>query len=183
VRSRAGSRPRALICSWHTAGTSTTPRPSPRTPGHWAGASYSLPVTWQIRVPDEYFQWRDGRPDLYLSTFNRNHHNLFGLGYLEINSSAYTVFDHISNILAQYLHDQQHAPAKAAAFDRLIAEGRPQLNGGIRFLDSARHRSYLDARTYRHYLADVRKRIGWQNLTPGMFDSQRVTTRTEAVHA
>ncbi|MFI8233924.1 flavin-containing monooxygenase [Streptomyces sp. NPDC085900] len=135
---------------------------------------YATGYDWTIPyVPDEYFEWQDGRPELYLTAFNRSHHNLFGLGYLETNSSAYTLFDHISNVLAQYLHDQEHAPARAAAFDRLIAEDRPRLSGGISFVDSARHRSYIDARTYHRYLAKIRKRIGWQNLTPGMFDQQR----------
>ncbi|MET0455698.1 MAG: NAD(P)-binding domain-containing protein [Mycobacterium sp.] len=135
---------------------------------------YATGYDWSIPYMDEkYFQWRDGRPDLYLSTFNRDHHNLIGLGYIEFNSSAYTIFDHISNLVAQYLHDQKDNPARAAAFERLIAHDRPQLSGGIHFLDSPRHRSYVDARTYRNYLADVRRRIGWQDLTPGMFDGQR----------
>ena len=34
------------------------------------------------------------------------------------NSSAYTLFDHISNIVAQYQHDEDHARARAAQFDR-----------------------------------------------------------------
>jgi cation diffusion facilitator CzcD-associated flavoprotein CzcO len=135
---------------------------------------YATGYDWSIPYMDQkYFEWNDGRPDLYLSTFNRHHHNLIGLGYIEFNSSAYTIFDHISNVVAQYLHDQQHDPERANAFDRLITGDRPQLNGGIRFVDSPRHRAYVDARTYRNYLAEVRRRIGWQGLTPGMFDSLR----------
>ena len=134
---------------------------------------YATGYDWSIPYAASYFQWTDGRPDLYLSAFNREHHNLIGLGYLEINSSAYTVFDHISNLVAQYLDDQIHAPSRAAAFDRMIADDHPNLNGGINFLDSARHRSYVDAHTYRKYLAKVRKRCGWHDLVPGMFDGLR----------
>ncbi|MEU8122456.1 NAD(P)-binding domain-containing protein [Spirillospora sp. NPDC049024] len=134
---------------------------------------YATGYDWDIPYAEKYFTWNDGRPDLYLTAFNREHRNLFGLGYLEINSSAYTVFDHISNILAQYLHDQEHAPARAARFDRMIAEDRPRLDGGIRFLDSARHRSYVDAHAYRGHLGTVGGRMGWTGLTPGMFDRQR----------
>ncbi|MFI7128752.1 flavin-containing monooxygenase [Nonomuraea sp. NPDC050153] len=144
---------------------------------------YATGYDWAIPYAERYFDWRDGRPDLYLTAFNRDHHNLFGLGYIEINSSAYTVFDHISNLLAQYLHDQDHAPARAARFDRMIVGDHPRLSGGIRFLDSARHRSYVDARTYRRYLATVRKRIGWSDLTPGMFDRQRLAATTQGASA
>jgi cation diffusion facilitator CzcD-associated flavoprotein CzcO len=145
---------------------------------------YATGYDWSIPyMDDKYFQWCDGRPDLYLSTFNRDFHNLIGLGYIEINSSAYTVFDHVSNLIAQYLHDQRHAKNRAAEFDRLIADDRPKLDGGINFLDSVRHRSYVDARTYRRYLADVRRRMGWKDLTAGMFDGLRASAATESVWA
>ena len=96
---------------------------------------------WTIPyVPEDYFRWRDGRPELYLTAFSREHHNLFGLSYLEVNSSAYTLFDQVSNLVAHYLHDQVHAPDRAAEFDRMIATEHPDLSGGIRFIDTARHR-------------------------------------------
>ncbi|MBL1080209.1 NAD(P)/FAD-dependent oxidoreductase [Nocardia sp. 2] len=142
---------------------------------------YATGYDWEIPYAAQFFSWNEGRPDLYLSVFNRAHHNLFGLGYIEINSSAYTLFDHISNLLAQYLHDQDHNPDRAAEFDRLIAADRPKLNGGINFLASARHRSYVDAHAYHSYLATLRKRLGWQNLTPGQFDGIRVDQQISEV--
>ncbi|MFE3055297.1 flavin-containing monooxygenase [Nocardia sp. NPDC059239] len=144
---------------------------------------YATGYDWAIPYAERHFTWNEGRPDLYLSAFNRQHRNLFGLGYLEVNSSAYTLFDHISNVLAQYLHDQDHAPARAAAFDRLIATDHPKLNGGINFLPTARHRAYVDARAYHRYLGALRQRLGWQTLTPGMFDavgSARDVRQTQA---
>ncbi|WP_458690627.1 flavin-containing monooxygenase [Nocardia tengchongensis] len=134
---------------------------------------YATGYDWEIPYAEKYFHWSEGRPDLYLSVFNREHRNLFGLGYIEVNSSAYTLFDHVSNVVAQYLHDQDYNPSRAADFDRLIATDRPKLNGGIKFLATARHRSYVDAHAYHGYLATLRKRLGWRNLTPGMFDPDR----------
>lgn len=134
---------------------------------------YATGYDYAIPYAERHFAWQDGRPDLYLRAFSRQHRNLFGLGYLEVNSSAYTLFDQISNLLAQYLHDQDHAPDRAAAFDRLIAADDPDLSGGIRFLGTARHATYVDARTYRRYLAKVRRRMGWQDLERGMFDALR----------
>lgn len=134
---------------------------------------YATGYDWAIPYAERHFAWQDGRPDLYLNAFSRQHRGLFGLGYLEINSSAYTVFDHISNLVAHYLHDQEHRPSRAAAFDRLIATDHPQLTGGLKLVGSARHRSYVDARTYRRYLAKVGARLGWAPLTPGMFQSLR----------
>jgi hypothetical protein len=124
-------------------------------------------------VPEEYFRWRDGRPELYLTAFSREHRNLFGLSFLEVNSSAYTLFDRVSNLVAQYLHDQVHAPARAAAFDQMIATEHPDLTGGIRFVDSARHRFYVDGHAFRAELGRVADRMGWQPLEPGMFTGLR----------
>jgi hypothetical protein len=86
-----------------------------------------------------------------------------------VNSSAYTLFDQVSNLVAQYLHDQVHDPDRAATFDRMIAEEHPDLSGGIRFIDSARHRSYVDGHAFRTELGRVTERIGWQPMRPGMF--------------
>ncbi|MGC7101758.1 flavin-containing monooxygenase [Amycolatopsis lurida] len=134
---------------------------------------YATGYDWSIPYAEKYFDWQDGRPDLYLTAFSRTNHNLFGLGYLEINSSAYTVFDHISNLIAHYLHDQEHHPDRATRFDRMIAGDRPDLRGGIRFVNTPRHRSYVDAEAYRRYLATVRDRVGWPELIPGVFETRR----------
>ena len=119
-------------------------------------------------VPEDYFRWRDGRPDLYLTAFSREHHNLFGVSCLEVNSSAYTLFDRVSNLVAQYLHDQVYDPERARAFDRMIASERPDLSGGLRLIDTPRHRSYVDARSFRRELDRVTDQVGWQPLRPGM---------------
>ncbi len=132
------------------------------------GYDWSIPY-----VPLEYFHWRAGRPDLYLTAFSREHRNLFGLSYLEVNSSAYTLFDRVSNVVAQYLHDQVHAPSRAAAFDRLIATEHPDLSGGIRFIDTARHKAYVDGKAFRKELDRVTDQVGWQPLEPGMFAGLR----------
>lgn len=47
-------------------------------------------------VPDDYVDWKSHRPDLYLNVFSRRKDNLFGVSYIEVNSSAYTLFDHIA---------------------------------------------------------------------------------------
>jgi hypothetical protein len=135
------------------------------------GYDWSMPY-----LPDKYLSWGEGRPDLYLTGFSRSSHNLFGVGYVETNSSAYTLFDHIANVVAQYLRDQQEDPARARRFEELLASDAPRLSGGIRYLDSARHRAYVDARAYKRHLAKVRRQMGWSDLEPGMFDHLRNAT-------
>ncbi|PPJ24981.1 F420H(2):quinone oxidoreductase [Nocardia nova] len=128
---------------------------------------------YEMRIPyvdPDLFKWNGDRPAQYLTAFNRQYHNLFTLGYLEVNSSAYTLFDNISNIVAQYLRDQTTRPAVAAQFDRLIATDHPDLAGGLHMVSSARHAGYVDAKSYKKILAKVRKQMGWTDLAPGFAD-------------
>ncbi|HEX7823754.1 MAG TPA: NAD(P)-binding domain-containing protein [Mycobacterium sp.] len=136
---------------------------------------YATGYDWSIPyVPEKYFDWSGGRPRLYLTAFNPVHRNLFGAGYLEVNSSAYTLFDQVTNVLAQYVHDQLHNPSRAAAFDRKANTDRPDLSGGIKFIGSDRHEAYVEVRAFERYLAKIRKEFGWTDLVPGMFDDVRV---------
>lgn len=124
-------------------------------------------------LPDDALTWSGGRPDLYLRAFSRRHPTLFGLGYLETNSSAYTLFDRISQMVASYLHDRAHRPDQARAFEALIRSDQPDLTRGIRFIDSDRTRGYIEIHAYKRYVENLRKRMGWPALAPGCFDAIR----------
>jgi len=139
---------------------------------------YATGYEWAIPyVPPEYFHWQDGHPQLYLTAFNPLHHTLIGLGYLETNSSAYPLFDHVSNVVANYLHDLDHAPDRARAFGRLVDSDEADLSGGINFLPTPRHRFYADSHALKKNLARVADRVGWQQLTPGMHERIRTRAR------
>lgn len=133
---------------------------------------YATGYDWRIPyVPDACFRWAGGRPQLYLTAFNSLHRNLFGASYIEVNSSAYTLFDQVTHLIAHYLYDQAHAPDRASAFDRMIAHDQPDLTGGIQLIATDRHQSYVDEHAFKRYLAKVRKTMGWPDMQPGMFDS------------
>ncbi|AXQ28512.1 NAD(P)/FAD-dependent oxidoreductase [Solimonas sp. K1W22B-7] len=132
------------------------------------GYNMSIPY-----VPETYFDWDGGRPKLNLTAFNPKHNNLFGLGYLETNSSAYTLFDRVSQLVANYLHDQNHQPDNARAFERRLHEDRPDLSGGIRFIDSDRTKGYIEIHAYKKHIEKLRRQMGWPELVPGFFDGVR----------
>lgn len=125
---------------------------------------------WSCRYAAEYFEWKGGRPQLYLSMFSREHRNLFGIGYLENNSSAYKLFDTQAFMIASYLRAQRDRDASADRFDRLIRHDQPDLSGGIRFVDSPRHQVYIDAHSFKTYLRKLRSRMGWNELSEAFYD-------------
>ncbi|WP_333667696.1 flavin-containing monooxygenase [Acinetobacter guillouiae] len=133
---------------------------------------------YDMRIPyisEDYFNWAGGRPQLYLTAFNRSHRNLFALGYLETNSSAFTLFDHIAHLIAQYLHSQQYKPCLTIPFDQLIKDDQPNLSGGLKFIDSDRHKAYIEINAFKRYINKVRQDQGWPPLMPGYYNTLRIS--------
>ena len=129
---------------------------------------------WSCPYATEFFEWVGGRPQMYLSMFNRNHRNLFGIGYLETNSSAYKLFDTQAYMIASYLKAQRTAPQSAQKFDAIMRQDEPDLSGGINFVKSQRHAVYIDAHTFKTCLRKLRRRMGWGELKDGMYDHLKV---------
>jgi hypothetical protein len=105
--------------------------------------------------------------------FSRDHRNLFGIGYVETNSSAYKLFDTEAFMIAAYLRDQLDNPGKASPFDALIASDDPDLSGGLKFVKSQRHEVYLEAHALKSYLKRLRKKMGWPELSESYYDNLR----------
>jgi hypothetical protein len=62
----------------------------------------------------------------------------------------------------------------AQKLDRLAATDTPDLSGGIRFVASDRHATYVEIDAYRKYMKKLRRKLGWPALEPGAFAAQRV---------
>ncbi|GMA36934.1 hypothetical protein [Demequina litorisediminis] len=99
-------------------------------------------------------------PDMYLTAFARTP-GLYGIGFVETNSGAYILMDMLSQMVAQHIADRMRRPGAWEAFEKHVANDRPDLSGGIRFVDSPRHTGYVDSPTIRKYLKSVSKRMGW----------------------
>lgn len=110
-------------------------------------------------LADDVLEVRNGRPDLYLRMFARNHRNLAVLGFIEFASAAYANFDLMAELIV--------ADATAARGSRVataLAEKkrthRPDLSGGHHYVDSVRHANYVEVETYLRTLARVKRDIG-----------------------
>ena len=100
---------------------------------------------------------------------SRRGHRCLVVGQVETNSSACTLFDHVSNVVVQHLADQVRDPARAGRFKAMIESDGRALDGGLHLIDTPRHCGYIDSHTFRKRLATVCAEMGWQPLTPGMF--------------
>lgn len=127
--------------------------------------------TWSIPYLDaKHFNWKNGRPDLYMNLFSRSDRALYALGYMETNGGAYKLFDEMADLIARTIAARSTGGAASDAVDNLIAHDNPDLSGGIRFVGSARHSTYVEISAYRQQMNRVRKKLGWPELKAGVFD-------------
>jgi cation diffusion facilitator CzcD-associated flavoprotein CzcO len=131
----------------------------------------------KVPVAQKYFG-DEQHPDLYLSAFSREHEGLFGVGFVETNSAAYRLFDAQAQMIAGFIQDGRHKLLNADRFAQMIRSDRPDLSGGLKFVDSPRHKGYVDSGAFVKYLGKVAATMGWR--TEGR--PPRVTSvRREAV--
>lgn len=128
--------------------------------------------TWKVPYVDPaLFTWKDNRPDLYMNLFSREHPSLYALGFMETNGGAYKLFDEMADLIARTIMARAEGDA---ALDASIATDRPDLSGGIKFVGSSRHATYVEIDAYRKQMTRIRKRFGWPGLENGCFDTLRV---------
>lgn len=126
------------------------------------------------------FEWTGNRPKGFLSVFHPRHDNLFTLGFLDTNAGVYEDFDRLAHLVACHVLDQARDPARAARFRHKVEGAPPDLSGGIRFVASPRHASYMHHDALRAYLKRLVAEMGWPALEPGCFDALRDLGSTPA---
>ena len=131
----------------------------------------------KVPVAQKYFG-NEQHPDLYLSSFSRDHEGLFGVGFVETNSGAYQLFDSQAQLIASFIGDARHGRPTAERFARMISSERPDLTGGLSFVDSPRHTGYVHSDAFVKYLGKVAAGLGWR--TAGL-PPKATPVRREAV--
>lgn len=121
-------------------------------------------------VDDALLQYSGDRPDLYLNVFHRKLNNLFAIGFLETNSGAFTLFDHMSHLVVNYIKERDSASEKAIKFESLIHKDEPDVSGGVNYVKSGRHANYVNKNAYLNYLKKLNQRMGWSQLASMSFN-------------
>ena len=101
-----------------------------------------------------HFEWISKYPDLYLSGLHRDYDDLCCLGLHQTDGGAFDFFAMQADMMVGFLLDQEARPEKAARFSARKATDRPDLSGGLRYVDSARH-------------GDLREEVGLSPLLRG----------------
>jgi hypothetical protein len=127
----------------------------------------------KVPLAQKYFG-NEQHPDLYLSAFSREHQGLFGVGFVETNSAAYPLFDAQAQMIAAFVDDGLRGLPTAERFARKIRDDRPDLSGGLKFINSPRHTGYVESGAFVRHLNSVAKAMNWRiKGNPPALDSVR----------
>ncbi len=120
-----------------------------------------------------HFEWVGKYPDLFLSSLHREYDDVCCLGLHQTDGSAFAFFDMQADMMCNFILDQERDPARAERF-RELKRSRPDLRGGLRYVDSDRHATYVKKAAFERYCLKVFRRFGWKR-----FGSEgRSTTRS-----
>lgn len=127
------------------------------------GYNYRLPF-----LDEDLFEWKQGRPQLYLNIFHRRLRGLAVVGYVEFASAGYQRFDEMAQMVAMDAVIEQSG-ANRETWRSMKAEGRPDLRGASTYVDSPRHANYVDVTVYRRVLSEIRQAFGWPDPNDALY--------------
>lgn len=112
-----------------------------------------LATGYRASVPylaKDTFEYDGGnRPNLWMRLFHPARPALYGLGFLETNSSVYRLFDLGAELIAGHIAAKLQNHPAAATLDAEIASGvEPDMSNGMQRIGSERHVGYVDSRVY-----------------------------------
>jgi cation diffusion facilitator CzcD-associated flavoprotein CzcO len=131
---------------------------------------------YQVTAPylhDSLFETRGQRVMQYLNVFSRRHGELFTIGFAEVAAGIYPLIDQMAHLLAHHLHDRDHRPDAALAFEKFKTTDNFDVRGGKHFVASDRHANYIDLASYTAYVDEICWRFGWPLLADVDHRSQR----------
>lgn len=129
-----------------------------------------------------HFRWLGKYPDLYLRAIHREYDDLCCLGLHQTDGGAYEFFALQADMMANFILDQDHDPARAARFSRLKRDDRPDLTGGMKYVKSDRHTTYVRTATYRRHCERLFARMGWRRFGLDAAAGPRAGARAAGVH-
>jgi len=135
-----------------------------------------LATGYEYRLPyleASLFEWKGGRPQLYLNLMHRTIDTLYVLGFIEFADAAYRRFDDMAQLITADINARETGVHR----DMMLARRRddfPDLRGGQHYLDTARHANYVEAATYARTLAALRHQLGWPDPSDDFYESLRV---------
>ncbi len=103
-------------------------------------------------IDQEHLNWFEGRPQLFMNVFHPDRDDLFIAGLIQPDSGQWGLVDYQAQLITCYLQSLEKSPTAAKWFGKLKASNATNLNQGIRYMDTPRHRLEVEHFFYRRKL-------------------------------
>lgn len=113
------------------------------------GYKHKIPFLQQGEIAE-----KDGRPDLYLNIFSRQHKNLAVLGFIEFASAAYKNFSAMAELIVADVANEN------GQLKQMKQNHQPDLRGKAKYLSTERNANYVNVDTYLKVLDEVKQQLG-----------------------
>ena len=117
------------------------------------GYRSSIPV-----LPRSLLPAGAGAAPFFLNIFHERP-NLYAVGLFETDGAAYPIVSKQAALIAALIRAENESPAAVEWFRRLRSRPQPDLHGGIHYLKSQRHATYVQYDEYVHFLEKTLKKI------------------------
>ncbi|MFM2278010.1 MAG: hypothetical protein RLZZ444_241 [Pseudomonadota bacterium] len=134
-----------------------------------------LATGYEYRMPffdPSMFEWKGGRPQLYLNVIHRERRGLYVLGFTEFADAAYRRFDEMAQLILADIHATETGIGRGWIDERRQSHF-PDLRGGKVYIDSPRHANYVHTETFRRLMAEFRRSLGWPDLNDSFYATLR----------
>lgn len=130
------------------------------------GYNYEIPY-----VDNQLFDWRNGRPDLYLNIFHREYQGLSVIGFIEFADAAYQRFDEMAQLVAMEASMITNQDQAYQLWLDLKQNDQPNLRGDSYYLDIPRNQNYVNANIYQSKLNQICQQFKWPNSSDELYQS------------
>ena len=97
----------------------------------------------------KHLNWNGQTPDLYLNIFHPEYNNLFVMGMIEATGLGWQGRDEQSQLVAKFILENEKDSQNAKRFRRTKQLSRPDLTGGMNYMNIRRMVYYVHKNTYR----------------------------------
>jgi cation diffusion facilitator CzcD-associated flavoprotein CzcO len=111
-------------------------------------------------IDRKHLNWGNDGPRLFMHVFHPKYDNLFVAGLIQPDSGQFWITDYQCQLVAKFIHAQQHDRARAEAFRQVKAGPQPDLRGGRKHLNTARHFLEIDHFGYTSHLKKLIRNFG-----------------------
>ena len=103
-------------------------------------------------IDREHLNWQNNRPELFMNVFHPERDDLFVAGLIQPDSGQWGLVDYQAQLITKYIQACQRNSPSLQRFRKRKESTHPQLNQGIRYVDTPRHRLEVEHYSYRRKL-------------------------------